>query len=220
MNRAYLPVSCGDEILWLLPEHAVWWPARKCLLLADVHFGKAAAYRAQGQPVPAGTTSDNVRMLDALLATWPADEVIFLGDFFHAPQSQAPATLKVLHAWRQRHPGLACTLVRGNHDSRAGDPPATLHMNVDDEPYLMGSLALCHHPCLHPTHFVVAGHLHPVCVLRGPGRDRLRLACFSLEEGRAVLPAFGAFTGGWEVAPEAGRQIVVAGGGQVWPLPV
>ena len=133
----------------------------------------------------------------------------------------APFTplLAALAAWRANHAALDCTLVRGNHDSRAGDPPSALGICVVNEPWLIGPFAACHHPQLHPTHAVIAGHLHPACRLHGPGRDSLRLPCFVVQAGQAVFPAFGEFTGGWTVAGEAGRGLYPVGGGKVWCLP-
>ena len=106
------------------------------------------------------------------------------------------------------------TLVRGNHDSRAGDPPASLRIEVVDEPYLLGPFALRHHPQLHATHFVLAGHVHPVCRLSGRGRDSLRMPCFVAAAGQVVLPAFGEFTGGWMVGAEVGGACIRWGG--IW----
>ena len=123
------------------------------------------------------------------------------------------------HAWRARHADVAMLLVRGNHDARAGDPPASLDIDVVAEPHLLGTFA-CHHvPQHHPTHFVLAGHVHPVCTVHGPGRDRLRLPCFVADARGAILPAFGAFTGGWQVGPEPRRWRYGVGDGRVWALP-
>ncbi|MBU2408855.1 MAG: DEAD/DEAH box helicase, partial [Gammaproteobacteria bacterium] len=114
---------------------------------------------------------------------------------------------------------LRLTLVRGNHDSRAGDPPASLQIDVVDEAHLMGPFAACHHPQRHPTHFVLAGHLHPACTLHGRGRDSLRLPCFVQEESQLILPAFGEFTGGMRMAAEPGRRFYGVGGESVWLMP-
>ena len=38
------------------------------------------------------------------------------------------------------------TLIRGNHDKRAGDPPASLNIRVVPEPLLLGPFALQHEP--------------------------------------------------------------------------
>ena len=134
--------------------------------MADIHFGKAAAYRRLGQPVPHGTTDANLRQLDGLLARYCCRQLIFLGDFLHAPESHAPATLARLAEWRSRHPQLAITLVRGNHDLRAGDPPAQLGIDVVNEPLLLGPYALQHAA---PSHHVLAGHVHPAFRYRVAG---------------------------------------------------
>lgn len=124
-----------------------------------------------------------------------------------------------LRAWRDLHAGLRMTLVRGNHDSHAGDPPQDLGISVVDEPCLMGPFAACHHPQLHPTHFVLAGHNHPVFNLQGAARDRVRLPCFVQEARQAILPAFGAFTGGHAVQAGPHLSLYAVGGGRVWAIP-
>lgn len=214
-----LVVQWAGETLTLLPERAIWWSARGTLFVADVHLGKAATFRALGQPVPAGTTAANLARLDALIAAHGATQLVVLGDLLHAAQAHNAPLLAQLAEWRARHPALACTLVRGNHDDRAGDPPAALGIAVVDEPWLLGPFACCHVPQTHATHFVLAGHVHPACVLQGRGRDSLRLPCFTRQERHAVLPAFGEFTGGWTVPREPGLMRYAVGGGGVWALP-
>ncbi|NER61730.1 DEAD/DEAH box helicase, partial [Pseudomonas sp. MAFF212428] len=100
----------------------------------------------------------------------------------------------------------------------AGDPPQCLRIEVLDGPLLLGPFALQHEPEPHPTHAVIAGHVHPVFVLRGRARQRLRLPCFVMGERVSVLPAFGDFTGGWAIAPAADERVYLAADGQVWPL--
>ena len=187
------PAACrielAGETIELLPERAVWWPAAGVLFVADLHLGKAASYRALGQPVPGGTTLENLARLDRLIGRLAPREIVFLGDFLHAAQARTAKLLAAVEAWRERHATLGCTLVRGNHDSRAGDPPDTLGIEVVDEPFLLGPFACCHHPQTHATHFVLAGHLHPVCRLHGPGRDSVRLPCFASDAQQAVFAA-------------------------------
>ena len=214
-----LAIDYAGQTLWLLPEHALWWPAQRVLFVADLHMGKAATYRALGQPVPSGTTDENLRRLSQLLQHYQPAQLVFLGDFLHAVQARTPAVLQALATWRASFANLRCVLVRGNHDSRAGDPPITLNIEVVDEPYLLGPFAACHHPQSHPTHAVVAGHLHPALRLRGPARDRMRLPCFCFEDRQAILPAFGEFTGGWLVEPQPGLRLYAVGGQGVWALP-
>ena len=218
INEFVLDIA-GARLL-LLAAKALYWPQRQLLCVADAHFGKAAAYRALGQPVPHGTTADNLARLDALLAVYPCRQLVFLGDFLHARASRTAATLALLHAWRRRHSDLLCTLVRGNHDLRAGDPPTSLDMETVDEPLLIGPLALRHIPAAHAGHHVIAGHEHPVFHLTGKGRQQVRLPCFHTTAQMTVLPSFGDFTGGHAVSLGADSRIVVTDGSGVWPVQV
>lgn len=215
----WLVMNVSGAELWLLAEKAIYWPAEQALLVADAHFGKAAVYRALGQPVPHGTTAANLALLDRLLARHDCRELIFLGDFLHGPAAQGSATLETIAAWRAGHPDLRIILIRGNHDHHAGDPPAALAMEVANEPMLRGPLALRHEPAPHPTHHVLAGHIHPVYLLTGRGRQRLRLPCYCLGEQVTLLPAFGAFTGGFAVQRKPGMQLVLAAPEGVFALP-
>jgi len=212
-------VEWGGQPLLLLPERAVFWPARATLFVADLHLGKAATYRALGQPVPGGSSRENLARLDALIEAHAVQQLVFLGDFLHAAAGRTPALLGALAQWRARHAAVGMTLVRGNHDDRAGDPPASLAIAVVDEPWLLGPFACCHHPQRHPTHFVLAGHLHPVCRMAGRGRDSLRLPCFASDAQQAVLPAFGEFTGGWPMPRADGWRFHAVAGERVWALP-
>ncbi|HDS1815625.1 TPA: ligase-associated DNA damage response endonuclease PdeM [Pseudomonas putida] len=214
----HLAIQHCDQTLWLLPDKAVYWPARRALLVADVHIGKAASYRALHQPVPRGTTEATLTRLDTLLANHDCRLLVVLGDFLHARTARAPATLARLQAWRQRHAGLRIVLVRGNHDRHAGDPPVALGIEVVEEPWVLAPFALQHEPVAHPQHPVLAGHVHPVFILQGRARQRLRLPCFLMDDRVSLLPAFGEFTGGWRVRGDATTRVFLAGAERVWAL--
>ena len=206
----------GGTALWLLPQRAVWWPAARTAFVADVHFGKAATFRRAGQPVPHGTTADNLARLDDLLALTGAEHLVFLGDFLHARSGAAAALWDQQLPWRQRHAPVQMTLVRGNHDLHAGDPPPSLRVALVDEPWRPvpgAELLACHHPQTVPGATVLAGHWHPTVTLRGLARDSVRASCFALNPGLLVLPAFGAFTGGsTQPLPQATRRFPVLAG--------
>ena len=207
-------VEVAGERLLLLPEKAVFWPAQQMLIIADIHFGKAASFRAQGIPVPRGTTSENQQGLDALIDAHGARHVVFLGDFLHARAAHASSTQQAMLAWRERRRDLRLTLVRGNHDKHAGDPAAVLGIELVDEPHAVGPFAFCHHPDLDTPGYALAGHIHPVYVL-ATRFDALRLPCFVVGTERMILPSFGAFTGGHAIRPEAGDTIYLSSGDAV-----
>ena len=211
-------ITLADETLILLPQRALYWPAQRLLAIADIHFGKAASFRALGVPVPAGTTTQNLDALDALLDLHPVEHILFLGDFLHAKAAHASATLGAIRQWRDRHAALRLTLVRGNHDDRAGDPPADLRIAVVDEPHVIGPFAFCHHPQDSAHGHVVAGHVHPVHRLATVG-DAARLPCFVIGQRRSILPSFGAFTGGHAITAEIGERLFVAADDRVFAVP-
>jgi uncharacterized protein len=214
-----LEVEVAGVRLGLLAQRAACLLDEHCLLVADAHIGKAASFRRLGVPVPRGTTAQTLQLLSEAIAVSGARRVVFLGDLLHSAQGRVPATLQVLADWRARHAALELVLVRGNHDSRAGDPPAALGVMVVDEPLRMGGLLLCHHPRPRAEGYALAGHLHPGVVLGGRAHQRLRLPCFHFGEQVGVLPAFGAFTGLHTLRPAAGDRVYVVGDGTVWPLP-
>ncbi|AEG91978.1 ligase-associated DNA damage response endonuclease PdeM [Ramlibacter tataouinensis] len=208
-----IPLS-GTEAA-LHPSGALYLPARRTLLVADAHFGKAVSFRRLGVPVPEATTQATLDTLSDALAASGAQRLVFLGDFLHSARSHAAQTLDALERWRLRHTGLEMVLVRGNHDERAGDPPPRLGIEVVDGPLACGPFALSHHPEPVAGRYVLAGHWHPCVSVRGRAFERLRLPCFwfgddsgaAPDQAVGVLPAFGEFTGMHRIEPRAGDRV-------------
>ena len=213
-----LVVELAGEVLTLLPEKAIWWPARHTLLIADAHFGKAASLRARGVPVPESTTGGNLAVLDALIARHRPQRILFLGDMLHAREAHAANVVNALQAWRARHATIELVLVEGNHDLNAGAPHASLRINVVAEPLIDGPFALCHHPEPHSQGYVLCGHLHPAYRL-STRSESVRLPCFWFGESVGVLPAFGQFTGAKVIARTAGDQVFVVAEERVFAVP-
>lgn len=219
MNPNYTTVIvAGGQPVWLLPEKAAFLPETSTLLIADAHIGKGLSFRKLGVPVPHGTTAATLSVLSALVARLDAQRIVFLGDFLHSARSHGPTTMDTVARWRDAHPALDLTLVRGNHDDHAGDPPAHLGIDAVDEPLVRGDLALCHHPVAHAPAYVLAGHLHPGVSLGGRANDHLRLPCFWFGAHVGVLPAFGVFTGLHTIRAAAEDRVFVATDGQVIEL--
>ena len=212
-------IEIGGLELLLLPEKALFLPESRTLLVADVHIGKALSFRRLGVPVPSGTTSETLAALCALVARWGVRRIVFLGDFLHSRHVQDSATMLVLDEWRSLHATLEMTLVRGNHDDRAGDPPAHLNIQCVDEPLIHQGLALCHHPQTVAGRYVLAGHLHPCASIGGAAHDWHRLPCFWFARDGGVLPAFGAFTGMHRIRAGRGERVFVVTPERVVELP-
>lgn len=214
-----MDIQVAGVPLRLLPQRAAFLPEPGLLLVADLHLGKAQSFRRLGVPVPRGTTGESLARLDECLAATPARGIVFLGDLIHSARSKAPQTWADVAAWRARHPGLALTLVRGNHDRHAGDPPPEWGVHCVDEPHRIGPLALAHHPEPVAGAYVLAGHLHPAVFLGGRAHDGLRLPCFHFGTAVGVLPSFGAFTGSHVLRRVPGDRVYAVLDGGVVALP-
>ena len=200
----------AGETLALLPERVAYWPAKGTLFVADFHLGKAASFRKAGIPLPSGSTADNVHRLDQAIARTRAKSVVFLGDFLHSADGRSPRTFGEFAAWRESRKAVALTLVRGNHDKKAGDPPEGWSMKCIEAGELLAPFVLNHEPGPSRGGYALAGHIHPAVRLSAPGgEDSLRLPCFWFGARYGVLPAFGAFTGSAEVRPKRGDQVFV-----------
>jgi len=212
-------LTLAGEDVRLLPERALFWPRACTLVVADVHWGKAATFRAAGIPIPGGTTSEDLARLDAALRRTGARRLLVLGDLFHAKAGRiATRTLAELRGWRERCTGLEIQLVRGNHDRHAGDPPEDLRINCVGSLAFLPPFVLRHEPRDSAEGYTLAGHLHPGVVVSGPALQRERLPCFLVGPRVTVLPAFGSFTGMASVIPRPEDHAFVIAAGEVLPV--
>lgn len=214
-----LPLHAAGETLWLLPEGAVWWPAQRTIFVADLHLGKGAAFRAQGQAVPAGSSARTLARLDGLMAAHRADRLVVLGDFWHGAEGLTPRLLDAVAAFARRVPTV---LVLGNHD-RPIHPPA-LPLAVQPGRWPLGPLTAAHEPpAVGSPGMTLAGHWHPAVCLRTRAGDRLRRPCFVAYAHALVLPAFGGLTGSLTLElhalAQARARVAVLGDGAVHWLP-
>jgi len=215
MSEGELTIDLQGEKVVLLPERALFWEREEALIVADVHLGKAAAFRAAALPLPGGTTTEALARLGAALERTGARRLLFLGDLLHARAGRAARTLAAVAAWRATHPDLDILLVRGNHDRGAGDPPEDWGIRCVDEPWREGPFAFRHHPTDDPEGYVLAGHIHPAVHLLGAGRQSETLPAFLFGKSCGLLPAFGGFTGGARVRPRRGDRVYVLAEGEV-----
>ncbi|MEO8488016.1 MAG: ligase-associated DNA damage response endonuclease PdeM [Betaproteobacteria bacterium] len=213
------PLALGGEAVVLFADRALYWTRVRTLFVADVHLGKAAAFRAGGVPVPRGSTANDLARLSALIASSGAATIVVLGDFLHAKAGVVPALDVAFRAWRATHPSLAITLVRGNHDANSGDPPEGWGVDVVAEPYALAPFLACHVPSSPRTGYALCGHVHPGIRVSGRADESVRLPCFVLGRRRAILPAFGRMTGLAIVSPDADESIVAIAGNELFRLP-
>lgn len=211
---AELDLRVAGEPMRALGDRALYWPARRRLLIADLHLGKGDVFRRAGIALPSGGTSHDLARLTTLLEATAAEELWILGDVLHGPAPQARWRQHV-DAWRGQHPHLRLAAMAGNHDrALAGAGGLGLELlpdSVDDGPF-----QLRHEPDPHQHLHVLCGHLHPV--FKAPGSTR-RFPAFLLRQRMTVLPAFSHFTAG--VVPDlaSGESLIACVEGDAIALP-
>lgn len=201
-----LPISFAGQRLTLLPSGAIHWPARRSLIVADVHLGKDATFRHLGVPVPAGNTAKDLDRIASLVQQTESTRLVILGDLVHGRTSHDDHLAAAFAGWRDRHARLDILLVRGNHDRSAGATPEDWRIEEVDEPFEDGPLTLAHHPDV-TTEPHLCGHVHPVVAVRDFDGSWVSIPCFAADASRLLLPAFGSFTGGCKVERTADRAI-------------
>lgn len=193
--------------LTLLPESAAWHGPTRTLVVADVHLGKAAAFRAGGIPVPEGDDCNDLARLATLVGRHQAARLVVAGDLFHAPTGLTPALESRLAEFLTTI-SIPLILTTGNHDAKLRSLPGGItampHLDLTaDGPRVVHDPA----DATLPGRFHIAGHLHPVIRIRDGRRTSLRLPCFWQQPNLVVLPAFGSFTGGATITPARGDRV-------------
>ena len=218
---AAAPVHIAGERLMLDPAGVLHWPARRTLVVADLHLEKGSAFATRGHLLPPYDSRETIARLLPLLRRYGPRRLVFLGDSFHDAQGSARLAEADRAALVQALAGIEVTWIAGNHDPAppVGLPGAAVEELQD------GPLAFRHIPLPRATG-EIAGHLHPraTAPTRAGGVAR---PCFVSDGRRVLLPAFGAYTGGLDTAdpaiaglfPRGGRAFLL-GGARLYSFPL
>jgi DNA ligase-associated metallophosphoesterase len=192
----------GHELM-ALPQGALFWPARRALLVADLHLEKARWFARLGQMLPPYDSLATLSDLSGLLASTDAAEIWCLGDSFHDSSGcdrLPPAARALLTDLTAR---TRWTWIVGNHDPGIADHCGGA---VVEEAEVDG-LILRHEADPAETRPELSGHFHPKLRITHRGRQVSR-RCFVATETKLILPAFGSLTGGLDAHhPEIVRAV-------------
>ncbi len=171
---------------------ALFWEDERLLIVSDLHLEKGSSFAARGVLLPPFDTAATLAQLGAVIARHDPRTVIALGDSFHdreAHERLSPDDREALSALQVRRDWI---WISGNHDPAL---PRDFGGTVADE-VAIGPIVFRHEP----TGAVgeIAGHLHPKARVSTRGRSVER-RCFASDGERAVMPAFGAYTGGLSI---------------------
>ena len=189
-----VPFSFGGHALFALAQGALYWPARRAMLVADLHFEKASWFARGGQMLPPYDSIATLADLTALAAATDAREIWCLGDSFHDSDGCARLPSRAQDMLRALTRTARWTWITGNHDRAILDRCGG---EVADEA-LVDGLVLRHEAEPAEARPELSGHFHPKLRVRVRGKLVSR-RCFVATETKLVLPAFGSLTGGLDV---------------------
>jgi uncharacterized protein len=181
---------------------ALYWPEEALLVVADLHLEKGSSFAQRGVLLPPYDSAATLGRLAQLVTRYAPHCVIALGDNFHDGHGASRlhdgdrANLRALQRGRD------WIWIAGNHDPEpsagiGGQFAATI---------ALGALTFRHKPAAKAPDGEIAGHLHPVARVAQRGRTVSR-RCFASDGKRAVMPAFGAYTGGLNVRHRAFTEL-------------
>jgi uncharacterized protein len=201
----------------LLPQKALWIKDLNTLLIADLHFGKAAHFRKSGIPIPEPIHALDLNRLGQLHQELRPKHTFFLGDLFHSVWNDQWG---VLDRFLGQYQGTTFHLIRGNHDILSAGIYAQSIFEIHEEPFPWGNFLLSHEPIenVPENQLNVCGHIHPGIFLRGKARQSVRVPCFFKSKNLLILPSFGNFTGLALVNPKEKDQIWAIAGEKVIPV--
>lgn len=217
--ESIIELRLQEQILRLYPQKAIFWHEKNCLLLSDLHLGKAAHFRKAGMAVPAAIHQDDLLRLDWLLEDTGAGCVYFLGDLFH---SELNAEWWTFAQWLEKYPKKEFILIKGNHDILPAAAYASTRLQIISEELIISPFILTHEPLAVKNRktglYNICGHIHPAVKLKGPAFQQLTLPCFYLGLHYAILPAFGKFTGFYQIKPKEEDQVYAIAENRVFRL--
>tara|TARA_Y100000589_G_C27169065_1_gene635895 strand:+ start:1415 stop:2071 length:657 start_codon:yes stop_codon:yes gene_type:complete len=179
--------------LELHPNHALYIPSSRELLISDIHIGKGEYFQSNGVPLTNDCDESNIKRIYKLIEEFKPSKLLILGDLFHSRYSLTTnAVLKLEKLFKEIG---NVELIEGNHDK------GCLIKNIS---YLKEkkslNLIFTHKPInTNNKKFLnICGHYHPKLTLKNYN-DKLSFKCFALDPKMNILflPSFGDLTGGY-----------------------
>lgn len=179
---------------------ALVWEEQGLLVVSDLHLEKGSSFAARGVLLPPYDTAATLGRLAAVISRHDPRMVIALGDSFHdrtAHERLSETDRDAIGALQARRDWI---WIAGNHDPAL---PPDLGGVVASE-VAIGPIMFRHEPT--GAAGEIAGHLHPKARVAARGRSMER-RCFASDGERAVMPAFGAYSGGLSIRDAAFARI-------------
>ncbi len=185
-------IEINNTRFWLNANKSLFWQDLNALIISDVHLGKASHFQKSGLPLPSILGHEDLNEIAKIIFEQKPQQVIFLGDLFHSKYNDEWSWFL---KWMEHFPEVQFTLVEGNHDKSIMPhlPDNLIATDILEH----DNIQLTHEPIESPckSKFNICGHIHPGVVLRGKGRQSIKLPCFWIGKTQLIMPAFGNLTG-------------------------
>lgn len=193
MNLVTEDITIHNEILTLTNQRALVWQREQTLVVSDLHIGKTAHFRKAGIAIPAIILHNDLERLKSLIDHFEIKTVLIVGDLFHAGKNK---DIDVFQVWMQQFESISFELIKGNHDRLSKAFYESLKIELFQEYKEVLPFRFVHdsNHCEEAV-FCISGHTHPGALIKGRGKQFIKLPCFEVGDALLVLPAFSEFTG-------------------------
>lgn len=179
---------CGRTLV-ALPSGALWAPDAGIVAVSDLHLGKSGRIaRREGRLTPPYETVETLTRLADVIAFTRPRTLICLGDSFDDDQAAADLSEAARRDLALLMAGRRWVWIAGNHD------PAPTDLGGAHLAELKDGALVFRHIAEPGASGEISGHYHPKVQMRG------RRPCFLKDDHKVILPAFGVYTGGLNVA--------------------
>ncbi|MEO0819464.1 MAG: ligase-associated DNA damage response endonuclease PdeM [Pseudomonadota bacterium] len=219
-------IAIAGERLVARASGALHWPAAGLLAVGDLHLGRGSGQALRGGPfLPPYAEADTLDRLAAEIERTDPRIVLCLGDSFDDAAAAERVAASLAGALAPLAAGRDWLWIAGNHDPRplrAGSLPGAWQDAFARGPLVFRHIAAEAAPP--PGAGEISAHFHPKAQLFSRGA-RISRRCFLADRRRAILPAFGTFTGGLDACDPAfdplfGREArALMIGSRVTPVP-
>jgi hypothetical protein len=198
-----VPLSFADIEFQASPDGALYWPAERSMLVADLHLEKASWFARMGQMLPPYDSLATLQALEAEIELTGAERLYCLGDSFHDRSGCDRLPAQARELLLRLTAKLDWVWIVGNHDSGFVD----LCGGRIEEECVVEGIILRHEAVADDPRPEMSGHFHPKMRLNLKGRNVSR-RCFVASATKLILPAYGALTGGLDAGhPEIVRKV-------------
>lgn len=206
IEHHFINVHFANYELLLLGSGGCYWPAKKTLIVSDLHLEKGSYFAARGQPLPLADTRDTLEKMHEDIIRWQPETVICLGDNVHDAQAFLRMTTQdLLYLESLCTNVVSWKWIVGNHD-RLEFNNLPLHSTDFFSEVLIDGLCFTHD--VQPEQpLQIIGHYHPKISIKRNGA-KISGKCFSLSNNRLIMPAYGSYTGGLDVDEPIYKEIL------------